>query len=155
IGEIALIYEHQWPLSALCFMESDGIRKRDLQGIIVRVTFDGFQTIFFIRDILIICGNAFIKLLLLGIRHLGRINIQTIEYDPTLYGVTLMIITKFLIKVRETNARHLVHIAYFAHGSHIAIGNESSMLFIVLLQPIIIVLYHRHDIPTSDLFIAE
>src|SRR5690606_22923942 len=91
IGEIALIYEHQWPLSALCFMASDGIRKLDLQGIIVRVTFDGFQTIFFIRDILIICGNAFIKLLLLGIRHLGRINIQTIEYDPTLYGVTLML----------------------------------------------------------------
>src|SRR5690606_42103641 len=111
--------------------------------------------IFFIRDILISCGNAFIKLLLLAIKHLGRITIHTIEYDPTLYGVTLMIIQKFQIKVRKTKAMHLVHIAYFAHGCHIAIGNEASMLFIVLLQPIIIVLYLHHDILTSDLFIDE
>ena len=65
IGHIALVDVDVCPLSALCLVTSDGIAVFHLQGVVVRVAAQGFQTILLQGNVGIVFHYVLIEFLLL------------------------------------------------------------------------------------------
>ena len=128
----------------------------DLDGIIVRILLDAFDTFPLGADINIV-EHDLLKQMRVLLRSKGRcLGSQTVKDDRCLQ-FEIVVVRKLQKHIRESELVELPHVAHLQHPCPVAIGNETQVLTILLLSwlhPMVVVLHDHEQVVDAQLFFA-